>query len=125
MNSTTLATKAYAGGTAAARTPRAIEYEVFGRVTRRIKSASEGAQSGLAPLAEALHENLKLWTVIAADIAEPGNGLPDALKARLFYLWEFTRTHTRKVLAGTADAAVLIDINMSVMRGLRGEARPA
>ena len=47
--------------------------------------------------------------------------LPPALRAQLFYLYEFTDQHSRKVLAGNASIEVLVDINTAVMRGLRGE----
>ena len=126
MNATHLAAHAY-GASTPTRTPRAIEYELFGRMTRRLKSAAADHQrdGSLAPLAAALNDNLRLWSTIAADVSDPGNGLPEALRARLFYLWEFTRIHSRRVLAGEADAAVLIDINTAVMRGLRGEASRA
>ncbi|MFN0113709.1 MAG: flagellar biosynthesis regulator FlaF [Paracoccaceae bacterium] len=121
MNQNIVALKAYAGVAAATRTPRRIEYELFGQVTRRLIAARAGGSDNLAPMAAALNDNLRLWTSIAADVAEAGNGLPPQLKARLFYLYEFTRAHTRKVLSGKADAEVLVDINTAVMRGLSGE----
>ncbi len=122
MNATYPAAHAY-GASAATRTPRAVEYELFGRMTRRLKSATADHQrdGSLAPLASALNDNLRLWATIAADVSDPGNGLPEALRARLFYLWEFTRVHSRRVLSGEADAGVLIDINTAVMGGLRGD----
>jgi flagellar protein FlaF len=120
VNAIWLAAEAYSGGNASTRTPRAIEYEVFSRLTRRLRSVGAG-QDGPGSMAEALHDNLRLWSAIATDVAEPTNALPAPLRARLFYLWEFTRLHTRKVLAGEASADVLVDINTAVMRGLRGE----
>jgi flagellar protein FlaF len=41
------------------------------------------------------------------------------LRARIFYLAEFTRAHTRKVLRRTAGPDALVEINLAVMRGLR------
>jgi flagellar protein FlaF len=122
VNATYSAAQAY-GASTPTRTPRAVEYELFGRVTRRLNTASADHRQGgsLGPLATALNDNLRLWSAIAADVSDPGNGLPEALRARLFYLWEFSRVHTRRVLAGKADAGVLVDINTAVMRGLRGE----
>ena len=46
---------------------------------------------------------------------------PAALRARLFYLYEFTAQHSRAVLDDKASVEVLADINMAVMRGLRGD----
>jgi flagellar protein FlaF len=54
-------------------------------------------------------------------VAQPGNCLPAALRARLFYLYQFTAQHSRAVLDGKANVEVLADINTAVMRGLRGE----
>jgi flagellar biosynthesis activator protein FlaF len=116
-----MARAAYAGPTAATRSPRSIEYDAFARVTHQIKAALGPPGANFASLARALHDNRTLWTVLAADVAEAANGLPEALRAKLFYLAEFTVGHSRKVLAGEADASVLVEINTAVMRGLRQE----
>lgn len=103
---------------AALRTPRGIEYEAFARVTARIKAAIERGAEGFPALVAALHDNRRLWTALAADVADDGNLLPAALRAQLFYLAEFTQQHSRKVLIGSEDASALVDINTTVMRGL-------
>lgn len=122
MNAHFIARTAYAGKDAATRTPRAIEYEVFARITQRLRSATETEEPGsFAMLAQALHDNRKLWSTLAIDLADDGNGLPASLRARLFYLSEFTAQHTSKVLASEAKADVLIDINTAVMRGLQAQ----
>lgn len=98
--------------------PRNVEYQVFTRATGKLSRASrDGAE--FRELAEALHENLSLWNVIATDVIDDDNALPNQLRAQLFYLYEFTRAHTKKVMRREADAAPLIDINTAVMRGLR------
>lgn len=118
MTAHTLARAAYGRPEAATRTPRAIEYDLLARVTHRLcTSMAPGAS--FASLAQALHENRILWNALAVDVAAEGNGLPADLRARLFYLAEFTEAHSRKVLAGGATAAALIEVNTAVMRGLR------
>ena len=72
-------------------------------------------------LVRAVTDNQQLWSTLAADVAQPGNSLPAALRARLFYLYQFTAQHSRAVLDGKASVEVLADINTAVMRGLRGE----
>ncbi len=109
----------YGQNPAATRSPRAIEYDVFARVTRALASAEP--ETAFPALAAALHDNLTLWAALAADLALDGNPLPADLKARLFYLYEFTAQHTPKVLRHEATAAILVDLNTAVMRGLRGE----
>lgn len=120
MDAHASAARAYQGARTTSKTPRQIEYEAFARATNALGEAARAEGPDAFPrLAAALHENLKLWTVIAGAVAFPENGLPEGLRAGLFSLAEFTRQHTRRVLAREAEAAPLIDINMNVMRGLR------
>ena len=103
------------------RTPRDIEYELLARITGRLQSLLPHPRGNLtAPLVEALHDNRRMWIAFATDLAHPGNGFPQELRARLFYLAQFTGQHTEQVLAGHALADVLAEINTAVMRGLRG-----
>lgn len=118
MNS--LAQEAYARPDAPVRNSRAIEYELFARVTRKLAASWSQREEDFAGLAAALHANTSLWRTLAVDVASDGNLLPPALRAQLFYLYEFTDAHSRKVLDGTVSAEVLVDINTAVMRGLRG-----
>lgn len=112
-----MAKTAYSTPQATVRTPRSIEYELLARVTARLNTALV-EKMPFAALVAALHDNRKLWRALAADLAEPGNALPQPLRAQLFYLAEFTRIHTGQVMKGAADTQVLIDINTAVMRGL-------
>lgn len=121
MNASILAKTAYANPDQPIRTLRGTEYEIFARVTHRLKQAGARAKSDFSALARALYENRRLWTTLAVDVASSENQLPEQLRARLFYLNEFTQAHSRKVLAGDATVDVLIDINTSIMRGLRKE----
>jgi len=119
----TVPVSGYAQAARALETPRSIEYRVFSAITGRMRRASEAADAFPA-LVAALHENLSLWTTIMADAADSRNGLPAQLRAQLVYLGDFTRAHTQKVLRREADVAPLIDINTSVMRGLRARTAP-
>ena len=121
MTMTATARSAYSAPGAPVRTPRSTEYDAIARITARMKAAQDNAATGFAQLAAALHDNRRLWTVLATDVAGAGNALPEALRARLIYLAEFTDQHSRRVLAGEADAGPLIEINTAVMRGLRGD----
>ncbi len=124
MNALATATNAYGRAQMAARTPRGIEYEVIARTTQRLKAAAETRKADFPRFADALNENRQLWLTLGLDVAAEGNQLPRVLRAQLFYLFEFTDQHTRKVLAGEAEPDILIDINLSVMRGLRGPGAP-
>lgn len=120
MDAALRASSVYGDPRTSVKSPRQIEYQAFAKITQDLTgAAAEEGRVSFSQLAEALHENLRLWTVVAADVAESDNALPENLRAQLFYLAEFTRAHTRKVLKGEAEAAALIDINTAVMRGLR------
>ncbi|MEM8791513.1 MAG: flagellar biosynthesis regulator FlaF [Pseudomonadota bacterium] len=108
----------YGAPEASTKSPRQMEYQAFAQITRDLRQAALRGREDFPRLAEALHLNLRLWSVIATDVADERNGLPDLLRARLVYLSEFTRAHTRKVLDGDETPEALIDINMAVMRGL-------
>lgn len=112
---------AYARQEAPTRSFRSIEYDLLAQVTRRLRSAWATRETDFPNLARALADNQQLWSTLAADVAQPGNSLPPALRARLFYLYEFTAHHSRAALDGRANVEVLADINTAVMRGLRGD----
>lgn len=125
MDSATLARNAYAAPTEATRTPREAEYDVLARCTHHLRLAASKGRTGFAALAQAVHDNRTLWTALAADVADPANGLPEALRARVFYLAQFTALHSQKVLAGSADVDPLVFINTAIMRGLRQDGAAA
>ncbi len=110
---------------ATGRSDRATEYDAFARVTQRLTALPGTPGDRLGDVATALSENQRLWSTLAEDVALPTNALPPRLREGIFYLYQFTRQHSRKVLDGTASAEVLVDINMAVMRGLRGDRGPA
>lgn len=118
---TSNARAAYGRREAPVRTARAHEYDLLARCTQKLAMAWMRRKDDFPMLATALTENLQLWSALAADVAEKGNGLPQQLRAQLFYLYEFTAGHTRAVLDNRASVEVLIDINTAVMRGLRGD----
>ena len=119
MNATSLAQRAYAPTAAPTRSARSIEYDVVARITYRLKRAIEGRK--LPALLEALDENRKLWRTLALDVADKDNGLPDELRARIFYLFEFTNHHTQKVIREKVSAVPLLEVNTAILRGLKTE----
>ena len=120
MSAHALTQNAYGDATRALGSPRNVEYQVFSQITGRLNRASAEGRP-FAELAQALHENLELWTIIVTDVTSAGNGLPLALRGQLADLSKFTRSHTQKLLRQEADGAILIEINTAVMRGLRGQ----
>ena len=125
MSAAQSAQRAYARKEAPTRTARTLEYDLLAQATQRLSLAWPDRRQNFAALATALNDNLSIWSTLAADVADPGNGLPPALRARLFYIYQFTEKHSRDVLTNNASVEVLTDINTAVMRGLRGEASAA
>ncbi len=125
MTPNTLAQRAYAQASAPIRTPRGTEYDVIVRITHRLKSAAQKGKSGFNELAQALHTNRQLWTLLAADAAGSDNQLPAELRARILYLAEFTQLHSSKVLSGKVSVRPLLEINTAVLKGLRQGSQPS
>lgn len=99
------------------RTPRAIEVQLISDITSRLNREDQPFHD----LVAAIDDNRRLWRTLAIDVADNENTLPQELRARIFYLAEFTNLHSSKVLRREADAGPLIDINMAVLRGLNGD----
>src|SRR6056297_1645338 len=74
LSSTMLAQTAYAA-TAPVRTSRGTEYAAFQNVTAHMMRATR-AGAPMTDRASALHENRRLWTVLATDLADDANALP-------------------------------------------------
>ena len=116
MSAMQLAQHAYQSSGAPTKTERSGEYDTVARVTSRMRLAAE--QGDFNQLAAAIDTNRRMWATIAASVTDADNSLPAEMKATLFYLSEFTTIQSRKVLTEGEDAGALIDVNLSVMRGL-------
>lgn len=124
MNASSAALRGYAEHATSIQSDRRGEYEVFAKVTHRLRDAATKAKTEFPRYAEALHDNQRLWITLSVDVADPENALPSSLKERILYLTEFTRQHTLKILAENASVMPLLEINVAVMRGLKGEGGP-
>jgi len=121
MNSATLAQANYSKARAPVGTPREAEYQAFAKITYQITRANTGEIENFPALVAAIHQNRRLWNILALDAADDASPLPPILRARILYLAGFTEQHSRKILRRQADAAALININTIVMRGLQGQ----
>lgn len=119
MNVSEQARRAYAPTKVAIQTPRSVEAKLLSQVTSQLQRHNDGKGS-FADLALAVHRNREMWTVLASDVADSDNELPDVLRAQIFYLAEFTQLHSQKVLRGTASVVALVDVNTAILRGLNG-----
>ena len=106
-------------GSAVIRSARDTEYDAFSRVTAQLRRANDRCKT--VEDVKAVHMNNELWTALAADLASPGNALPDEVKAGLLNLASFSLRRGHACLAGMATTDALVEINLCVMKGLRGE----
>lgn len=116
------AIQAYSSTRATTRTPRALEYEALAISTRRLEAHSKIASEAFPEFAKALHDNRRLWAVFASDVLNAENPLPAETKAGIYSLALFTSQETSRILNRKGDVRNLIDINLSVLRGLQSEA---
>lgn len=121
MNAHTQAIAAYRAPSDPGKSPRAIEYDLFAEITSRLRSAASAKVKNFPKFAEALNDNRKLWSELAFDLAGPDNLLPESLRAQLLGIAQFTLNQTDAILMGNAEAGILIDLNIAIMRGLNGQ----
>jgi len=123
MSTAALAQSLYGTPKQEIATSRGTEYRAFARMTAQLaEQVAKPDGQDFPGMVRALHDNQRMWMTLAADVAEDGNRLPAQLRAQIFYLAEFTRAHTRQVLARTAGPDILVEINTALMRGLRADA---
>lgn len=103
--------------------PRAVEAQLLGRITGALIKALQTRDANHPGFVAALSTNLQVWTTLAAEVAADGNALPLSLRAEIFGLARFTRSLTFRILGGdrSADPQALIDLNLSIIKGLRGD----
>ena len=107
------------GSISSLRSARSVEYDVISNVTYRLKSAARQRKSAFPAFVAALHENRRLWSVLAADVLSPGNALPDGLRAGIAGLNGFVQTHSARVLSQQAPVRPLLEINLAILKGLK------
>ncbi len=110
--------KAYQRAATQADNPRQLEYRAFGQVTAGLVRAQEQGVAAAPILAEVLDANRKLWNVLSADCATPGNQLPLSLRGQIVSLALWVSRYSSDVLRNGADIGPLIDVNRTMMEGL-------
>ena len=118
MTKYSLAKSAYGSTQNSTRSPRSLEYEAFSNATRALWKVHNNTQREYPDLIKALYENRRLWNFVASSVAGSENQLPDDLRARLFYLAEFTDLHSREVVKNGSSLKPLIDLNTAVASAL-------
>lgn len=101
--------------------PKEIEYRVFQRITNDLKAfvGVKGIENLTEKMKDALWENQKFWNALRADLIVPENSLPPALRAQLLSIASFIDNHTVKILRGKDSVDPIVEVNETIMRGLR------
>jgi flagellar protein FlaF len=115
---------AYQAARSRAETPRSAELRLLSEITGEMMEAEERGLKG-AMLMPSLHRNRQMWTAFSTDCGITGNGLPPALRAQIISLALWVDRFTSDVIAGRERIRELIEVNRSIMEGLRGPQRVA
>ena len=99
-------------------TIRDNERLAFTRSIEMLKVAQVKGRASLESIEALLFAN-RLWCLLLEDLADPGNSLPDSLKASLISIGIWVLRQTEELRLGTtADFGALIDVSESIRRGL-------
>lgn len=101
-------------------TPRATEYRLISGVTQQLIEAKEQGWQG-AELMPPLHQNRKIWSMLAILCGSPGNKLPTDLRASIISLSLWVDRHTSDVMRQRDSIDALISVNCAIMEGLSAE----
>ena len=100
---------------------RDIEYHVFAQTTAAMQEA-DMPEAPFTARIQATHRNRELWDTLACLLADEDNTLPERLRAQLISLALWVTRETRRALRENRPLTDLIEVNRSIMRGLRTEA---
>ena len=114
--------QAYEQARSRAESPRDMEYRLFGQVTRALMEAAQLPEWEVGKRCEALDWNRQLWTTLAAECADSGNGLPHSVRASIISLSIWVTKHTSLVIRREEEIEPLIEINRMIMQGLAAQA---
>lgn len=101
------------GGQAGRRQERAA----FQRVIRLLTVARDDPGNARA-LIEARSFTVRLWTVLMDELAAPGNGLPEELRAGLLSIGIWVMRETDEAHTPVPDLDALIETHQIVLDGL-------
>jgi len=96
------------------RSQRDQEADVFRQATAALKGAKS---AGLIQQIRALADNRRLWMTVNDLLRDPGNGLPEPLKAGILSVG---MTVQKEMDQETPDFDFLISINEDIAAGLAG-----
>lgn len=104
---------------------RELEATVLTKAAMQLKAIRDQwtRENHDAQLEDALNYNQKVWTYFQAELSVEGNPLPEEIKRNLLSLSLFIDRRSFDALAYPAPEKldVLINVNLNIAAGLRGE----
>lgn len=97
---------------------RDIEYRLLAQVTGALIDANT-PDTPLAKRFDVVLWNRNVWAVLREDLLDPRNQLPKELKLSLVSLSIWVEKETFTILDGQSELDSLIDVNKSIMEGLK------
>jgi flagellar protein FlaF len=110
--------KTYQSTQRVAETSRESEYRLFGQVTGALIDVHKQRATG-GTLVDAIDWNRRLWRALAADCSDDSNQLTGEVRAKIVSLSLFINKYSKQVMRDGASVEPLIEINRSVMHGLK------
>jgi len=98
--------------------PRRIEFRLLAQVTGALRTAQSNPNDR-PKLYNALIWNKKVWDAFMSDLVDERNQLSGDVRKSLIKLGAWVSKHTFAVMDGKASIDALIEVNNSVMEGLR------
>jgi flagellar protein FlaF len=115
---------AYAGIQKATESSRDLEIRAISFITGQMVNANKSDAEPMARI-RALNGNIRLWSLLTHDLANPDNPLPEAVKASYISIGIFVRRKSLAALDAHSDLSVLIRINADVLDALDHQRRLA
>src|ERR1700749_182625 len=100
---------------------RTAEYRLFGQVTGALLDVKKAGDQD-PTLVDAIDWNKKLWRTLAADCMADRNQLPQDVRAKIVSLSLWIAKYSRQVTRNGASLDPLIEVNRTIMQGLKGAA---
>lgn len=107
----------YAGIQRANESARDLEFRAISHITRQMTEANRPGADPVARI-RALNGNIRLWSLLMADLAGPDNALPEVIRGNYIALGRFARRASVAALPDNSSLDTLISINTDVLDAL-------
>ena len=92
-----------------------VSFDELTSQDEKLRALANGVQA-------AVTRNQQIWLTLKFDLLDEENALPPQLRAGLISLALWVEKHSTSVLRGTHAISPLVDVNLSIVRGISGEA---